>query len=411
MEIRPILSTLMRSKTGAILVALQIAISLAILSNALHIVNLRLGVANRPSGIADEASVFYMQVRHLREGGHIDQLATKQSEMETLRAVAGVQSVAFVNQIPLSQSGGYNSVAVDPKQVDMTADASYYTTPDSLVKTWGLQLLEGRDFLPEDVVEIDNTVGGISPRSVIITKALADKAWPGNSGVVGKTLYYGSGAGAEAVRIVGVVARLQSQSATLDPKAEFSTIVAAIYTNAFGTIYTVRATPGQLQRVIKDAEAALAAHAASPLIVRSHTMEQTRNKRYRADMSLAWMLIAVCVLLLLITASGIVGMASLWVTQRRKQIGVRRALGARRIDILRYFLTENFMISSVGVGAGIVLAIGLNQLLVTRLEMSRLPLSYLVSGATIFWALGAAAVYGPAWRAAAISPALATRSA
>jgi putative ABC transport system permease protein len=57
---------------------------------------------------------------------------------------------------------------------------------------------------------------------------------------------------------------------------------------------------------------------------------QDRKDRYRADVALSWMLVTVSVLLLLITASGIVGMASLWVTQRRKQIGVRRALGASR---------------------------------------------------------------------------------
>jgi putative ABC transport system permease protein len=112
-----------------------------------------------------------------------------------------------------------------------------------------------------------------------------------------------------------------------------------------------------------------------------------------------------------VTSSGIVGMASLWVTQRRKQIGVRRALGARRVDILRYFITENIMITSGGVVSGVMLAVALNQLMVTRLEMARLPLGYLVAGAGLFWALGIAAVYGPAWRAASISPALATRTA
>ena len=54
MEIRPILSALMRSKTGAILVAVQVALSLAILANALHIVNVRQEVAARPSGVAAE---------------------------------------------------------------------------------------------------------------------------------------------------------------------------------------------------------------------------------------------------------------------------------------------------------------------------------------------------------------------
>lgn len=98
-------------------------------------------------------------------------------------------------------------------------------------------------------------------------------------------------------------------------------------------------------------------------------------------------------------------------TQRRKQIGVRRALGARRIDILRYFLAENFMITSAGVATGVLLGLGLNQLLVSQLELPRLPAGYLVAGAGLLWLLGLAAVYGPAWRAASISPATATRSA
>jgi putative ABC transport system permease protein len=59
---------------------------------------------------------------------------------------------------------------------------------------------------------------------------------------------------------------------------------------------------------------------------------------------------------------------------------------------------------------GVMLAAGLNQFLVAHLNLARLPLTYLVAGALVFWALGVAAVYGPAWRAASISPATATRS-
>ena len=58
MEFRPIFSTLLRNKTGALLIALQVAISLAILVNALYIVNIRLAVAARPSGVTDESTLF-----------------------------------------------------------------------------------------------------------------------------------------------------------------------------------------------------------------------------------------------------------------------------------------------------------------------------------------------------------------
>jgi putative ABC transport system permease protein len=413
MEIRPILSALLRSKTGAILVALQVAISLAILTNALHIVNVRQAVATRPSGIADEHAMFYIQVRHLVKSDHNAQLAEQKSELATLRAVGGVTSVAFANQMPMSRSGFTNGLSADRKQASTTTGASFYFSPDSLVQTLGLKLVEGRDLLPQEVIEVDNDTAAddVFPKSVVVTRALAGKMWPNDTSFVGKTLYFGLGETANGARVVGVVEHLQSQSAEVNETGDFSTIVPMRLTNGYGTIFAVRAEPGQRDRVMKEAETALRSAAVSPVILRAKTVDEDRKERYRADTALSWMLITVSGLLLLITASGIVGMASLWVTQRRKQIGVRRALGARRIDILRYFITENFMITSCGVVAGIVLGIGLNQLLVSKLEMAKLPLAYLLVGAGVFWALGIFAVYGPAWRAASISPATATRSA
>ncbi|WP_426116911.1 ABC transporter permease [Massilia sp. PWRC2] len=414
MEIRPIISALLRSKTGAVLVALQVAISLAILANALHIVNLRQAVAQRPSGIANESSLIYIELRHLRKADSNLQLAWQKTETALLRALPGITSVAMVNQLPMTQNGFNSSVAADRQQINSSANASYYFTPDSLVKTLGLQLVEGRDFRPDEVAEVDNDKDddeASRPRALIVTRALAQKVWPNDAQYVGKMLYYGTGADAQGGPVVGVVETLQTQSAQVEQDGEYSTIVPMRLTNGFGTLYAIRVDgASQVERVMKEAEAALLRSSAEPLIVRVKKISDTRKDRYRADMALSWMLIAVSALLLLITASGIVGIASLWVTQRRKQIGVRRALGARRLDILRYFLLENFLITSVGVVSGVLLALGFNTLLVSLLHMARLPLPYLLIGAATFWALGALAVYGPAWRAASISPATATRA-
>ncbi len=412
MEIRPILSALLRSKTGAILVSIQVALSLAILANALHIVNIRQEVAARPSGIAQEDATFFLSIRRLGQSSHENQLAVQKQEARALRAVSGVASVAKVSQTPMSNSGSTNSIAIARGQLKESAEAAFYVTADSLVHTWALKLVEGRDFTPDDVHERSVTITDTFPSVGIISKTLANKLWPGAPSVVGKTIIYGTEATSKEVRVVGVVETLQSTQAQIGERGELSTIVPLRGSNTSNSAaYTVRAEPGQRDRVIKEAEAALRAMSASPVIIRTTTTTEDRKNRYRADIALSWMLVAVSVLLLLITASGIVGMASLWVTQRRKQIGVRRALGARRVDILRYFLTENLMITSVGVLAGVMLAVALNQLLVSRLEMPRLPIGYLVAGAAVFWGLGLLAVYGPAWRAASTSPALATRSA
>lgn len=411
MTISPILSALLRNKTGAVLVAVQVAISLAILANALHIVNVRQAVAARPSGVADESSVFYVSSRYLvKESAEYD-LAVQRREIALLSAMSGVASVATVNQHPMTNSGSYSSVSLDRKQVNKSTGAAVYRTGESLVKTWGLTLVEGRDFTPADVLEADTQINNDYPKTTIISKALAEKLWPGQS-AVGKTILYGVGEDANPVQVVGVIERLQTPDAAIGEGGEFTSILP--HRSLGGVIqntYTVRAEPGQLDRLSKEVEAALAKSAGVPVIVKVRALSSDRTDRYRADVALSWMLITVSLLLLVITASGIVGMASLWVTQRRKQIGVRRALGARRVDILRYFITENVMITSAGVGAGLLLAIALNQLLVSKLEMTKLPLPYLLGGSALFFALGIAAVYGPAWRAATISPATATRSA
>src|SRR5450830_783709 len=410
MEIRPILSALMRSKTGAILVAVQVALSLAILANALHIVNVRQEVAARPSGVVAEGEVFHLLARTLRTPEHNEEIALQKRLAAAVRAVPGVVSVAQVSQVPLSRSGSTSGFSENRTQKNSSANAAVYASPDSLIKTWGLQLIEGRDFNPAEIVDIDQNVTDEFPSQIIITQALANKIKPAGGSALGMPLFLGTGESAQQLQVVGVINQLQTQGAELGERGEFSVIYPVRLSGDGNTLLTIRTEPSQRERVMKEAEQAVRAATSDKLVVRIRTLDTDRDTRYRADRALSWMLITVSALLLLITASGIVGIASLWVTQRRKQIGVRRALGARRVDILRYFLTENFMITSLGIAAGVLLALALNQLLVSQLEMARLPLPYLLGGALVFWLLGLGAVYGPAWRAASISPATATRS-
>lgn len=410
MAFRPILSALLRNKTGPLLVALQVALSLAILANAVHIVNERRAVMTRPSGMADEHAVFHVAVRTLANTTPEQQLADIKRQTDVLRAVGGVVAAAQVSQMPMSRSGSNTSVVLDPRQDRPSAYVSTYVSGDSFVKAFGLTLVEGRDFQPQELVDVNQNAEVVYPPGVIISKPVADKLWPGTN-AIGKTMYFGTGADARSTRIIGVVENLISAHAESNERGMYSVLLPLrLYGGDRGVLYAVRTEPGQRDRVMKEAETALRKSSAMPMILDLETTDQDRQNRYRGDVALQWMLITVSALLVLITCSGIVGMASLWVTQRRKQIGVRRALGARRGDILRYFILENFMITSAGVFGGVALALALNQLLVSNLEMARLPAGYLVFGALGFWLLGVLAAYGPAWRAASISPATATRS-
>jgi putative ABC transport system permease protein len=128
------------------------------------------------------------------------------------------------------------------------------------------------------------------------------------------------------------------------------------------------------------------------------------------DRGMAILLSVVVGLMIVVTAVGIVGLASFSVRQRVKQIGTRRAVGARRRAIVRYFLVENWLITTAGVVVGTALTVALNYWLVTSYELERLDPLYLPVGIVGLWLVGLAAVAWPARRAAAISPAVATRT-
>ncbi|PRC94622.1 ABC transporter permease [Solimicrobium silvestre] len=409
MEIRPIVSALLRNKMAPLLVAIQIALSLAILSNALYIVNLRIDAAHRPSGLADEASTFYMRISSNQTMSLVEQNDNQKRLLQAITSVAGVVSAADVSQMPMSQSGWDSSIALDRKQTQSSVEASMYQSSGSLVNGFGLKLLAGRDFNSADVIEQDPDSDLKIPENVIVTQTLAQDLYPNEKNYIGKSFFWGTGPDAKESHIVGVVERLQTSSAQISAEGEYSMLL-PIRTPTSYPMFVIRAEPGQRDRVISEVEAAVRKADVFPLRINTKTTEKDRQIRYGNEMALVWMLVVVSTLLLLITASGIVGMTSLWVSQRRKQIGVRRALGARKIDILRYFITENLIISCMGVVSGSLLAIGLNQLLVSQLELTKLPFSYVFSGAVLFLLLGVGAAYAPSWRAASISPAVATRS-
>jgi putative ABC transport system permease protein len=411
MEIRPIISTLFRSRTGPLLVALQVAISLAILANAIFVVQQRIAASQRPSGVADEQNVGYIFVRPLQPRSHPENLAEQVRELAAIKSVPGVSSAAWVSQMPMSRSGNSSSVRIAPEQAKQTTNAAFYYGQPGMLATMGVKFLEGKDFAEGDVVEVDLATvkpGEGQPDSAIITRALGKLMFPDATAYLGKLFYYGP-LGGKPTRITGVVDTLQSPGAgTLT--GDYSVIVPLRISYPFSR-YVIRAEPGQVERVLKDAREAVSKASPTPVFTFTRTVTEDRTNRYRNERAMAWMLITISALLMVVTASGIVGMTALRVAQRRKQIGVRRALGARWRDILRYFIVENLIITTGGVVAGLLLALGLNRFLMAQAEMARLPLEYLAFGAAALWALGIAAVYGPASKAASISPAIATRTA
>jgi putative ABC transport system permease protein len=158
------------------------------------------------------------------------------------------------------------------------------------------------------------------------------------------------------------------------------------------------------------AEAKLSAIDNGRILLKVKSLEELAANSYADDRAMTVYLSVVVGLLLAISALGIFGLAAFNVSTRTKQIGTRRAVGARRFDIVRYFMVENWVVTTAGVLAGCVLALLLGYWLSTVFELPRLKLYYLVAGVAVLWVIGLAAAVWPARRAARVSPAVATRT-
>ncbi len=412
MEIRPILSTLMRHKTAAALIVLEIALTCAIICNALFMIGARITQLREVSGLAENELV---RIQITGIGSDANAEAQTRSDLAMLRGLPGVTGATVMNQVPFVNSSWNSSINLQQDQQQPTANATVYMAEEKFVQTLGLKLVAGRDFNPDEFLEFEalqQSEGPDRPAGVpaaIITRTLAERLFPGED-AVGKTFYSW---GDEPIRIVGVVEHLVRPSMQGGPSQREYSMVFPIRTHYnVGGNYVVRTSPERRDEVLKAASDALRANGANRIILEDNTksFEQLRSEFYQEARSMAWLLGIVCIALLLITALGIVGLASFWVQQRTKQIGVRRALGATKGQILRYFQTENFLLATIGIVLGMLLAYAINQILMGKYELPRLPLYYLPVGALALWLLGQVAVFGPARRAAAVPPAIATRS-
>ena len=417
MSLHPILAALRRHKMATLLIVLQIALTLAVVSNALFIVETRVLHLSRPSG-TDEAHLIAIRNEWIGQPAsrHID--AQMRADLATLRNLPGVRD-AFASQAYPMEEGGGGLVSIKHR-VEQTAKAQLalsYLADEHALDTFGIALVAGRNFRADEIGSL-GPYDKVVPAAIIITRDLAQKLFP-DSAAVGRRVYLSDDGPST---IIGMVDRLQGGYAGSSTRSidEDTVLVPARYASsddgasyAGGTIYLVRAQQGQLAAVLRAAPAALVAQNRMRVISPEDgvvTLAQAREKAYATDRGVAIMMGMVCVLLLLATAGGIVGLSSFWVGQRRRSIGVRRALGATRGDILRYFQTENALIVGIGVALGVALGIAANLSLMTHYELPRMPLWLLGVGALLLWLLGQLAVFGPARRAAAVPPVEATRS-
>lgn len=398
MEFGPIVRALSRNRMRVLLIVLQIGITLAVIANAVTMITTNRAKMQKESGFDDD-NLLWVQSKPYAEqfNERSFRVATTQADVRALRAgIPGVRAVSNTNFLPWA--GGGSSGEVKAAGGDGTKYRTQeYTASPGILETLNVHIVSGRGLRDSDI--------DLDPKSttntVIISRALEQLVFKGKSAVGQQFLEDG-----QVDTIVGVFDKFYNPYGW--PIHEYTYFAAGLVGRP-GARFLVRVEPGKMQQVIPEIEKRL-------LQINDgrnfdfKPINEFKNQYFTESRIVIGAMTAVIVLLVIVTGLGIVGVTSFSVTERRKQIGTRRALGATKPAILRYFLLENWIITNSGLLLGIALAYALNFVLVTKAGGDKLDWRFVAAGVLLLWLQGLIATLAPATRAAAVSPVIATRA-
>lgn len=399
----PMISTMLRQKYAMTMLVLQIALTLAVISNGLFIASQRLEILQRTSGI-DENNTFVLTSSGFTE--NFNPHTSIQTDLAELRQMPNVINAVATYSFPFSGSSEWDEIQIQVGNDQNMVSAASYKLDENGIDALGLSLIAGENFSPNEVLwqtENNKTFSSV----VIITRSVANRLFNTEnwSSVIGKTIFINA---EHSAMIKGIVHQLQ---APWEPAGQIeNSIIYPRVVTRNSARYLIRTKPTTLESTMTEVERYLGMSNQERMIRKVQSIQTLRKQEYGPDIAAITILLVVIATLTIVAAMGIAGITSFNVLQRHKQIGIRRALGANKIDILSQFFAENIMQTSAGVFIGCIFALGLNMFLVAQYALPKLPITYIVFAALCLYLLGILATLKPALSAMNVSPAEATRS-
>ncbi len=398
--IKPVLSSLMRSRTGPLLLLLQIVLSVAIVANAGFIIQERLALMQRSSGIAEQSVLSFSLYNF---GEKLDLPQQLKRDLEILRNIPGIKAATSTNMLPLSGSGWSDRFVdgPDPETAKSTPGFAWYLGGEQMVDTLGVNVIEGRNFRADELNHSTTDSG----MKALMSAPLAKEVF-GEESAVGQVMYQGSD---NQIEIIGVVEILQGAWVDSD-QFDYSVIQNIELNENRSNQFMVRADRRDIPALEETIKQALRAENPDRVIRNFNTLRELKDMSYAFHAVMAGMLSIMIILLLVITSLGLSGMVMFNIQRRTKQIGTRRALGARKRDIVGMFLVENWLICFSGGLLGGLLAMELGSQLMTLFSLPMMGWQWPAMTVAGLLVITTVAVLLPARKAALISPAIATRT-
>lgn len=336
--------------------------------------------------------------------------------IEAIRRIPGVVDASSASSAPLAPGLNLGALYANGKQCPGGA-LDYRLVSPTFFSTIATPIVQGRAFSDADAATSNHVV--------IVNESLARACWP-NGDAIGQpvNLYYGSPKGAPAV-VVGVVADIKDASFALDnaplvgmpappiayvPQSQASDGINRAFYQSFGMFSAILVRTAQPMELSLDVPRAIQSVDPQQPVVSVAPISELVSEWVALPRLLMVLMAAFAGLAVLLTGVGLYGLLAYYVTQRRREIGIRMALGAATTDVMRMMVREGMLL--VGVGIAIGLAGGLASTSILKsLLFNVSPFDPVAAAASVLLLLlvGLAASALPARRAAQVDPMLALR--
>lgn len=397
----PLFAALRRNPAGALLVLAQVAITLAVLCNAASIVAHAIARIDRPAGL-DTSNTFAIKVAGVTKQFNVT--SAERADVTYLRGLPDVVAATVTNGMPLTHSGNFTQLSRTPDMSASLVHTGMMPVDEQGLRAFGVELMAGRNFRADEI-EPDSPAG--TPRrsaEIMVTESLAHALFP-HGPALGATVYEYQD---HPLTIIGITRDFMGPQGGQPAYNMFL----APQTGSANEKYEllVRALPGRRDAVLRMARREIAAAHPDAAITSTQTLAEAQRDFESGSRNLTVLLSAVTALMIAVCCLGIFGLTAFNVNSRVRQIGVRRAVGARKRDIVLHFVAESALVLGGGAILGSILALALGQWLSTHYGEPRLDLPYVLAGIVTLWAVGQLAAWHPARRAASVPPSVATRT-
>src|SRR5581483_8687135 len=326
---------------------------------------------------------------------------------ERLQAIPGVLRASVVMPVPLHGLKIFDGLTfpfeIEGRQVEMSERARVggYGVRPGYFQTMGIRLTAGRDFSARDDAG--------APPVVIVSEEFVRRYLPGEN-PLGRRIRISSsvdGTPPPWREIIGVAGDVRGGHPGAAAPPEVYTPHAQ---DPFNEMYVVVKTDADPHRFVGAVRAAVLALDRHQAFYDVRTLDERRDASLARQRFSMLLLVIFAALALLLVAVGLYGMMSYSVAQRTREIGIRVAVGAQAGDVLRLVVGQGLKLALIGVGIGLVAALGLTRLMAGLLfgVSATDPLTFVVI-ALVLAAVALLACYLPARRATRVDPVIALR--